>query len=81
VAPAPAAEGFGQVSIISDSDGAEVYVDGKFLGNTPATLRLAVGSHRILVKLTGFPDYVRIVEVPKSSKLTLKATFEVPAQQ
>jgi hypothetical protein len=81
VAPAPSSEGFGQLNVISEPDGAKLYVDGKFLGNTPTTLRLAAGSHRILMKLIGSPDYVRIFEVPKSSKLTLKASFETKSPQ
>ena len=73
--PAVPADGFGVISITSDPDGAEIYVDGKFHGNTSATLKLPSGSHAILLKIAGLPDYSRMVEVPKSSKLTLKAVF------
>src|SRR5713226_2065469 len=31
-------EGFGTVSIVSDPDGAELFIDDKVLGNTPANL-------------------------------------------
>jgi S1-C subfamily serine protease len=69
-------EGFGQLTITSDPDSAEIFVDGKFVGNTPATLKLAAGPHLFLLKSPSHPDYSRTVEVPKSSKLTLKALFE-----
>jgi len=69
-------EGFGQLTITSEPDAAEIFVDGKFLGNTPATLKLPAGPHLFLLKSPGHPDYSRTVEVPKSSKLTLKALFE-----
>jgi len=79
VTPA-AADGFGVISITSDPDRAEIYVDGKFHGNTPATLKLASGSHTILLKLAGMPDYSRTMDVPRSSKLTLKAMFAAKAE-
>lgn len=72
----PSAEGFGQLTITSYPDAAEIFVDGKFVGNTPATLKLSAGSHAVLMKSPGRPDYSRTLEVPKSSKLTLKALFD-----
>jgi S1-C subfamily serine protease len=69
-------EGFGQLTITSDPDAAEVFVDGKFVGNTPAILKLPAGPHLFLFKSPNRPDYSRTVEVPKSSKLTLKALFD-----
>jgi serine protease Do len=68
-----AADGFGSVTISSDPDGAEVYLDGKFVGNTPATLRLPIGPHTVQLKLPGRTDWQRSIEVPKDSQLNLKA--------
>jgi S1-C subfamily serine protease len=76
----PSPEGFGQITITSDPDAAEIFLDGKFVGNTPATLKLPAGPHLFLLKSPSRPDYSRTVEVPKSSKLTLKALFESPPQ-
>ena len=75
---ASSAEGSGTVTISSVPDAAEIYIDGKFHGNTPATVRLSAGSHTILLKSTGLPDYSRAMEIPKASKLTLKAVFQPP---
>jgi S1-C subfamily serine protease len=69
-------EGFGAVTITSEPDGADIYVDEKYLGNTPATLKLTAGSHTVLLKFMGFADWTRTLEVLKSSKLTLKAAFK-----
>jgi serine protease Do len=45
--PTPQApEGTGALKISSDPDGAEVYVDGKFVGNAPATLKLPLDRTR-----------------------------------
>ena len=69
-------EGSGSVTISSVPDSAEIYVDGKFHGNTPGTLKLSAGSHTIVLKFAGLPDYSRVMEIPWASKLTLKALFE-----
>lgn len=78
IAPS-SSDGSGTVAISSEPDGAEIYIDGKFHGNTPATLKLVAGSHTVLLKYSGKPDYSRTLEIPKASKLTLKAVFG-PAQ-
>ena len=72
----PAPDGVGTVSISSDPDGAEIFVDEKFHGNTPATLKLPAGSHLILLKFPGHAEWHRTLEVLKSSKASLKATLE-----
>ena len=69
-------EGSGSVTISSEPDSAEIYVDGKFHGNTPGTLKLSAGPHTIVLKFAGLPDYSRVMEIPWASKLTLKAIFE-----
>src|SRR6266481_4094962 len=72
----PAPDGVGTVSISSDPDGAEIFVDDKFHGNTPATLKLPTGSHSVLLKFPGRAEWRRTLEVLKSSKVTLRATLE-----
>ncbi len=73
--PAPP-DGYGQLTITSEPDAAEIFIDGKFHGNAPATLKLSAGSHTILLKSPGRPDFTRTLELPKSSKLNLRAIFE-----
>jgi len=73
----PAAElATGSVRIISDPDGAEITVDGKFVGTTPSTLRLPIGSHEVEVKAAGRRAWRRTLEVLKDSEASLKATLE-----
>ncbi len=68
--------GVGTVTITSEPDGAEIFVDDKFHGNTPATLKLPAGSHAIVLKFPGRADWRRTLEVLKSSKVSLKATLD-----
>ena len=68
-------DGYGQLSITSEPDAAEIFIDGKFHGNARATLKLPAGSHAIVIKFPGRPDFTRNLDLPKSSKLNLKAVF------
>lgn len=61
----------GSVLIQSDPPGADIYVDGKFVGQSPSTIHLASGSHRVEVKLQGRQTWSRDLEVLKDSQLTL----------
>jgi S1-C subfamily serine protease len=78
--PPPSPEGFGTIAITSEPDGAEIFVDDKFLGNAPATLRLPAGSHAIVLKFPGHADWHRSLEVLKSSKVTLRAVLDAQPQ-
>ena len=74
------AEAVGTVSVSSQPDGAEIFVDDKFLGNAPAMLKLPAGPHIILLKFPGHADWRhdwrRTLEVLKSSKTSPKAALE-----
>jgi len=71
-----APEALGTVSISSEPDGAEIFVDDKFHGNTPATLKLPTGSHAVVLKFPGRADWRRTLEILKSSKTSLKAALD-----
>jgi len=72
-----ASDGIGTLTISSDPDSAEVYVDGRFVGNTPATLKLPTGPHTIQLKSPGRTDWERSIEILKDSQLNLKAQLTV----
>jgi S1-C subfamily serine protease len=74
--PSAAPDAVGTVTISSDPDGAEIFVDEKFHGNTPATLKLSAGSHAILLRFPGHADCRRTLEVLKSSKTSLRAALD-----
>ncbi len=63
--------GHGEVAISCEVADAEVYVDGKFVGQTPSTLQLASGTHHIEVRSEGRREWERDLEVLKDSQLTL----------
>lgn len=70
-----APEQFGTVTVSSDPDGADVYLDGKFVSNTPATLKIPTGEHSVRLTYANRPDWTRDVSILTDSQLTLKAHF------
>lgn len=74
--PSQPPHGFGTVAITSEPDDAEIYVDEKFVGNAPAKLKLAAGSHIVVIKAAGFADWKRALEILKDSQVTLKPVLD-----
>jgi hypothetical protein len=74
-APAAASENakadIGRVIFTSEDSASEIYVDGKFMGQAPATINLSAGSHHVEVKAAGKHTWSRDLEVLKDSQLTL----------
>ena len=66
----------GVVNLTSDPVGADISLDGNFIGNSPATLKLAAGTHTILVKMAGYADWTRQITVGAGSEVQLTATLE-----
>ena len=91
--PMPAIEApASQVSLVIDSapPGADIEVDGAFVGNTPSTVSVAPGSHQIAVKKKGFTDWTKTLNVTggnvhlnaelDATAPSAPATAPVPAQ-
>jgi hypothetical protein len=51
----------------STPPGADIEVDGSFVGNTPSTISVALGSHDISVKKRGFENWTRKMNVTGGS--------------
>ena len=68
--------GLGATDITSEPDGAEIFLDDKFIGTTPATLRLTEGTHTLILKSRHRVDWQRSITVLKDSTVTVKATLD-----
>lgn len=68
--------GSGVVTVTSDPAGADIYVDGAFVGNTPSVLHLSAGTHAVKVQSAGKHPWERQLDVLKDSKVTLSATLD-----
>jgi hypothetical protein len=67
------------VSFISEPPGADIYVDDKFVGNTPSVITLSAGAHDIRIEDANRKPWTRRLETSAGSKITLRGTFEAPA--
>jgi len=50
------------VTVISAPDGADIAVDGSFVGNTPSTVNLTEGDHTITVTKNGCKTWERKIK-------------------
>jgi len=60
----------------STPEGAEVYADGNFVGNAPATLKLTPGQHTIRVTQSGYKEWSREIGVQAGSEAHLMASLD-----
>lgn len=65
-----------KVAIQSDPVGAEIFMDGQLVGQTPSTFDVPPGDHQINVQLAGYQDWVRRVHVLAGSSINLSAKLE-----
>lgn len=77
-APAQVAEATASAKLQLESDppGADIEVDGSFVGNTPSDVQVAEGDHTVTVKKSGFKDWERKLKVSRGSSVHLNAELE-----
>jgi hypothetical protein len=69
------------VAVTSNPAGADIEVDGAFVGDTPSTITVTAGDHTISLKKPGFTPWERTVKVSGGKiqiSAELKATGETP---
>jgi hypothetical protein len=75
-APAGAATpSMASLSVDSTTPGADIEVDGAFVGNTPSTVSVTPGQHTIAVRKKGYADWTRTMNV-SGSNIHLSADLE-----
>jgi hypothetical protein len=62
-----------QLTITSEPSGAEIEIDGEFIGNTPTTITAKEGSVTVKVKKAGFQPWERTLKLNPVDKRTLNA--------
>jgi len=64
------------VRFTSTPAGAEISVDGNYVGNTPSTIAVGPGKHFIVLAMPGFSKWKRELLVSSGSDVTLTATLQ-----
>ncbi len=66
----------GRLSIASVPHGADIEVDGSFVGNTPFEIQLREGEHDVVIKKLGFKNWERKLKLNGGSNVRLSAELE-----
>jgi PEGA domain len=74
VAPVPSAS-VPKVTVASTPEGADIEVDGSFVGNTPSSIEVTPGEHQVAVKKSGYKDWTRKLKV-SGGDIKLNAELE-----
>jgi hypothetical protein len=64
------------VQINSDPTGAEIEIDGKFVGNTPSSIPLSPGPHVISISKKNFQPWSKTFHVTKGASQNLNISLE-----
>lgn len=75
-AAAPAAPSTAKLSVVSVPDGADIEVDGGFVGNTPSDVQVSEGDHSVSLRKSGFKNWERKLKVSAGSSVRLNAELE-----
>jgi hypothetical protein len=76
-AATPASSASAKLSVTSAPVGADIMVDGNFVGNTPSDVQIPEGEHTVVVKKSGFKDWERKMKISGGSNVHLNAEMEV----
>ncbi len=68
-----------KLQLESDPPGADIEVDGSFVGNTPSDVQVAEGEHTVTVRKAGFKDWDRKLKITGGSSVHLNAELEKAA--
>jgi hypothetical protein len=84
--PAPVASPTAQESGVKDQkvrcnfsstpSGAEITLDGKYVGNTPSEIELGTGAHVVIFSMAGFGQWKRELTVLSGSELNVSAILQ-----
>ena len=74
-ASATPASGSTRVQLASVPDGADVEVDGSYVGNTPSVIELAPGEHTVAMKKSGYQPWQRKIKTSGGS-VNVRAELE-----
>lgn len=80
-APAPSGpDAVASVQLSSDPTGAEITIDGNYVGSTPSTVNLKPGAHSIKMTMSGYAPWVRSIETQGGESRSFAADLEKTSQ-
>lgn len=80
VAAASDVAGDAVINFSSTPSGAEIMLDGSYVGNTPSSITAASGRHVVELSMPGFAKWKRELQVTAGSKVDVDATLQKTKQ-
>lgn len=68
--------GLSTLAVKSSPDGADITINGKYMGNTPSNLNLAPGEYNVVIEKSGFKPWQRTMTIGQGSELKIDATLD-----
>jgi len=72
--PKPSTAATTDLDLSSTPVGADITIDGDFVGNTPSTVKVPAGNHAVSIEMAGFQPWERTLRA-SGGKVSLKATL------
>jgi len=76
VAPVSAPTEAVQCNFYSNPSGADITLDGSYVGSTPSVLKLSPGVHTLVITMPGFAHWNRALTVSSGGVITVNAVLE-----
>jgi PEGA domain len=73
-------DAFASVQLSSNPAGAEITIDGSYVGNTPSLIKQRPGTHSISMTMPGYAPWVRSIETAAGESRNFAATLEKTGQ-
>ncbi len=67
------------MSLNSTPEGADIEIDGNFMGSTPSSIEVAPGDHVVVIKKRGFKDWERKLKLT-GGEIKVAADLETEAE-
>jgi S1-C subfamily serine protease len=64
------------IQVTSEPTGAELFINGEFVGSTPSKLQLKPGEHKLRVVRPGYKDWERVIKIQIGEERTINALLE-----
>jgi hypothetical protein len=60
----------------STPSGADIIIDGKYVGNTPSEIGVRTGTHVVVISMPGFAEWKRELTVAADSLVNVTASLQ-----
>ncbi|MEM6429045.1 MAG: DUF4384 domain-containing protein, partial [Deinococcota bacterium] len=71
VGSTPPTPSFGTIRVDSSPQGADVFVDGRFVGTTPVSYGARAGTREVVIEASGYESFSRVVDLAGGGTVTI----------